>query len=43
MTLRIAFLCLLLFAIYDDEGVTRRIDDVRVITQKGRDVLDAGC
>ena len=32
-------LCLLLLAIYEREGVTRREGDRRVITDKGRDVL----
>ena len=29
-------LCLLLFSVYDSEGVTRREGDVRVLTEKGR-------
>jgi hypothetical protein len=32
-------LCLLLFAIFDREGMTQRAGDVRVITEKGKAAL----
>ncbi|MFP4417045.1 MAG: selenocysteine-specific translation elongation factor [Chitinivibrionales bacterium] len=34
-------ICLLLFGLFDKEGITERRDDVRVITDKGREVLQS--
>ena len=34
-------ICLLLFAIYDGEGITRRDGDLRVLTDKGRRALES--
>jgi selenocysteine-specific elongation factor len=36
-------ICLLLYGLFDEEGVTRREGDVRVITEKGRKVLADAC